>query len=210
MFFFRTRKLYFASVTNNQVLEELDNPTQNSSTKWTSDRIVSMSAIFISLMTLCTFIYQNRLLQKQSALSVLPYLAVGTSYDNGDEPSFLLRLNNRGVGPAIIESQKIIYKGKTYDDDFFDFLAEHIPGLDTINGVSRASFDFGHVLPSGEELYLIGVFNDINTVNMVASKIEELSNDDSGLTYEVIYRSIYGERWKITDSSSLPVELPKL
>lgn len=185
-------------------------PTTNKSSNWSSNRIVSMSAIFISLMTLLTFIYQNNLLQKQAQLSVLPYLAVGTNYNNGDNPSFKLRLNNRGVGPAIIESQKIFYKGKTYEDDFYDFLKEHLPGLDTLDDISNATFDLGHVLPSGEELTLIEASNNIQVVNLIASKIEELSIEESGLEYEVVYRSIYGQRWKITQSSNLPQELPEL
>jgi len=191
-------------------LEEQEKSFFESVNFWKADRIVSMSAIFISLLTLVTFIYQNNLLQKQAALSVMPYLAVGTSYDdNRAEPSFKLRLNNRGVGPAIIESQKIFYKGKTYNTDFYEFLSTHLPGLDTLSGISRTSFDFGHVLPSGEEIDLIGVREDIDLVNLVAAKIDELSSDDSGLRYEVIYQSIYGERWKITESSNLPLKLKK-
>lgn len=189
-------------------MEESEYIPEKKPTVWRSDRIVSISAIFISLLTLFTFINQNRLLQKQAALSVLPYLAISSSYNNSDDPSFQLKLVNRGVGPAIIESQEIQYQGKVYQDEFFDFLADQIPGLDTMGNISRASFEFGHVLPSGEDLYLIGVFDNLDVVNLVAGTLEKL--DDSGLTYEITFRSIYGERWKITESSDLPVELPKL
>lgn len=189
-------------------MTETEYSSQEKPNVWRSDRIVSISAIFISLLTLFTFINQNRLLQKQAALSVLPYLAISSSYNNGSNPSFQLKLVNRGVGPAIIESQEIQYKGKVYQHEFFDFLSDQIPGLDTMDNISRASFEFGHVLPSGEDLYLIGVFDNLDAVNLVAGTLEKL--EDSGLTYEITFRSIYGERWKITESSDLPVELPKL
>lgn len=189
-------------------MSEIDYPPQEKSNVWRSDRIVSISAIFISLLTLFTFINQNRLLQKQAALSVLPYLAISSSYNNGSEPSFKLKIVNRGVGPAIIESQQIRYEGKVYNEDFFDFLADQIPTLDSAENVSKASFEFGHVLPSGEDLNLFSIYDNLDMVNLVASTLERL--DGSGLTYEIIYRSIYGERWMITESSDLPFELPKL
>lgn len=196
-------------MTNDQV-EETEASFMDSLFKGRADRIVALSAIFISLMTLFTFISQNKLLKKQAALSVLPYLAVTSSYSNAADPTYQLRLTNQGVGPAIIEHQKIQYQGKVYEGEFFDFLRDQIPGLDSLSGISRASFDFGSILPSGDELFLIGVFDDLDAVNTVASKIEELSSGEDALTYEIVYRSIYGERWKITESSELPVELPRL
>lgn len=192
-------------------MEELeDNRTKSmsqSASRWTSDRIVSMSAIFISLMTLCTFVYQNRLLQKQATMSVLPYLAISTSFNDGADPLFRLRLVNRGVGPAIIESQEIRHDGKTYQKDFFEFLSEHIQGLDSME-ISRTSFEFGSVLPSGEGMNIISVSGDRDEVNLVAYTMNQL--DESGLKYEIVYRSIYGERWKITESTDLPIVLPNL
>jgi len=189
-------------------LEEQLNNNSPSHKFWSTDRIVSISAIFVSLLTLFTFINQNSLLQKQAALSVLPYLAISTSYDNGDNPSYKLTLANRGVGPAIIESQMISYEGKEYKEDFSDFLKVHIPNLDSLGNISKSTFEFGHVLPSGDDLYLIAIFDDIESVNLIAGTLERL--DDTGLKYEIIYRSIYGERWKITESSELPIKLPAL
>lgn len=190
------------------LLEDQPN-TQNISKKfWTTDRIVSVSAICISLMTLLTFVNQNRLLQKQAALSVLPYLAISSSYSNGADPSIKLQIVNRGVGPAIIESQEIRYQDKVYDTEFFDFLAEQIPALDSAENISRSSFEFGHVLPSGEELNLFGIYDNLDMVNLVAGTLEQL--EASGLEYDVVYRSIYGERWKITESSDLPIELSEI
>ncbi len=188
-------------------MEEHDFPTASKSISWNADRIVSLSAIFISLMTLLTFIYQNRLLQKQAAHSVLPYLAINSSYDDGDDPSFRLRLANRGVGPAIIESRKITYGDKTHTGEFYEFLNDHIEGLDSMENIARTSFEFGTVLPSTEELIIIGVYEDADQVDLIAGTLEALTQ--SGLKFEIIYRSIYGDRWKITESSNLPIPLPK-
>jgi len=185
-----------------------DPPASPKSFKWSSDKVVSMSAIFISLMTLITFVHQNRLLQKQAALSVLPYLSITTAYTVSSKPSFRLKIINRGVGPAIIESQEVSYDGKVYKDDFIEFLNEQIPGFDSLQNIAQSNLVFGSVLPSGEDLDIIGVYSDINEVNLIAAKLQELN--DSGMKYKVVYRSIYGERWMITESSDLPIVLPKL
>ena len=67
---------------------------------WSTDRIVSISAIFVSLLTLITFINQNRLLQKQAALSVLPYLSVSSSYNTGDNCSFRWKITESDNLPS--------------------------------------------------------------------------------------------------------------
>lgn len=175
------------------------------STNWNTDRVVGLSAMFISVLTLITFIYQTKLMQKQAKLSVLPYLSVSSSYNTGDEPSFKLILINEGVGPAIIESRKVFYKGEEYDVDFFDFLAQQIPGLDSTENISHASFNYGSILPAGEDLYLIAAFGDRGTVDFLAASLQEMNTED--LDYEIVYRSIYGERWKVTNARGLPNQL---
>lgn len=171
---------------------------------WNTDRIVGLSAMFISLLTLITFVYQTNLMKQQAALSVLPYLSVTTSYSSD---SFRLSLINEGVGPAIIESKKIFFNGAEYEEEFNEFLKRHIPMLDTLPGISFGSIDYGTVLPSGEEIYLIAAFDNFETINLLAGTIQALGAAD--LDFEIVYRSIYEERWKITDSDQLPLKLPK-
>ena len=77
--------------------------------KWNSERILSLSAMSISIMTLVIFIYQTNLMSKQNDLSILPYLQVSTS-NNSEGNSYLLSVQNHGVGPAIIESVKLQYR----------------------------------------------------------------------------------------------------
>lgn len=172
---------------------------------WNTDRIVALSAIFISLLTLVTFVYQTRLMQKQATLSVLPYLSVSSSYNTGDDPSFKLVLINEGVGPAIIESRKVFFEGREYDEEFFEFLNRQLPELDSMENISHASFGYGTILPPGEDLYLIAGFNDRQVVDYLAFSLNNLNEKD--LDYEIVYRSIYGERWKIVNGAGLPEKL---
>ncbi|MBT8310320.1 MAG: hypothetical protein HKO72_01275, partial [Flavobacteriaceae bacterium] len=68
---------------------------------WNSERVVSFSAMFISLLTLFIFIKQTNIIERQSRLSALPYLMVETS-NNSEDNTFEIEIVNHGVGPAII------------------------------------------------------------------------------------------------------------
>lgn len=172
---------------------------------WNTDRIVALSAMSISILTLITFIYQTSLMKKQATLSVLPYLSVSSSYNTSSNPSFKLILINEGVGPAIIESRKVFFEGKEYKEEFFEFLKRQLPELDTMDHISHGGFDYGSVLPPGEEIYLIAGFDDRRVVDFLAGSLNSLNDKD--LDYEIIYRSIYGERWRIDNISSMPEKL---
>ena len=68
-----------------------------------------------------------------------------------------------------------------------------------------ASFNFGSVLPAGEDISLVAASYDKSVVDFLAGSLNQLEAGD--LDFEVIYRSIYGERWKIDNKSSLPEKL---
>ena len=76
-----------------------------------ADRIIGLSAMLISLMTLIIFLYQTNLIKKQSVLSVRPRLTFSKNIDktvtvkdstNSTTISIRLTLRNNGLGPAII------------------------------------------------------------------------------------------------------------
>ena len=68
---------------------------------WNSERILSLSAMSISFITLIIFIYQTNLMSKQNYLSILPYLQLSTSNDI-EKNTYTLSIQNYGVGHAII------------------------------------------------------------------------------------------------------------
>ena len=70
--------------------------------KWNSDKLLSLSAISISFITLIIFIYQTNIMSRQNYISIMPYLDLSTTNDVSDY-HFELNLKNHGVGPAIIE-----------------------------------------------------------------------------------------------------------
>jgi hypothetical protein len=93
--------------------------------KINTDRILSVSAILIGLMTLIVYFIQTRLIIDQQHAGVWPCVEFsGTNYskETKDKEFFSVNVINKGIGPAIIRKVEIKYKGKTYHEfsDVFD------------------------------------------------------------------------------------------
>lgn len=177
--------------------------------KWNSERLLSLSAMTISFLTLLIFLYQTNLLKKQNYLSILPYVSLSTS-DNSEEQSFGLSLYNHGVGPAIIESVTLLHKDKRYDlkeydHDFFKFLLHQAPQLDSIKNYSASTLDKGMALPSNSKYNVFRVANSAEDYKLITAHLNRLLNE--GLDFEIIYRSIQNERWMVHKSSEGPIKL---
>ncbi|MDB4293092.1 hypothetical protein N9954_06745 [Maribacter sp.] len=171
---------------------------------WTSDRIVSFSAISISLFTLLVFARQTSIIEKQSRLSALPYLNIETGY-NPDEDYITLTLNNYGVGPAIIEEMKISYEGKTFEMDFASFLQTDFFQNDSIAVLSSASIDKGLAIPANSERIAVKFGGSGDRYIKAGKFLRKLEKND--FDYEIIYSSIYEDKWRIRKSEDIPEEL---
>lgn len=167
-----------------------------------ADRIVSMSAIFISLLTLCVFVYQTTLIHKQQRMSVLPNLQIGNSgYGSKD---FAIVMENTGVGPAIIESVQIQYGGKTFDMDLPSFLFEHTDKLDSIR-FRYSNIGPGQLIPAGRKVEILKSTGDKENAVRLTQALQSLRETD--LDLKIVYRSIYDERWMLTGESHVPQKL---
>lgn len=177
--------------------------------KWNSERILSLSAMSISFITLVIFVYQTNLMSKQNYLSILPYLQVATS-NNPATNTYSLSLKNHGVGPAIIESVILDYKGKRYDlkdyDDYlFNVLETIVPELDSIKPLDTSTLDKGIAIPANSNYVVFSVYDSEEDYNLLIQKLDSIEN--GGLRFEVVYKSIQNERWMIHDDSDGPVKL---
>jgi hypothetical protein len=177
--------------------------------KWNSERILSLSAMTISFLTLLIFLYQTNLIKKQNYLSILPYVSVSTS-DNPEEQSFELNLYNHGVGPAIVESVTMLYEGKRYDlseyqDDLYEFLRNRAPQMDSIKSFSASTIDKRMAIPANSKYNVFRVYKSAEDYKFFTANLNRLLNE--GLDYEIIYRSIQNERWLIHKDSEGPRKL---
>jgi len=178
--------------------------------KLNTDRIIGLSAMLISLLTLVIFVYQTNIIRIQSRLSVTPRIAFNTSLDTPDSISvFSYYIVNKGLGPAIIESIEIVYDEDRYKLDFQDFVKKVYPNFnDYGNIIQNMSLESGVTLSEKETLKFF-------TFKFKVSKTESFFKylnvkDDGELPFdiEIIYSSIYGEQWKVyANKKGHPIKL---
>lgn len=189
-------------------IEMVESASNSAKSGWNANRIVSLSAISISLFTLFILIYQSRLLsqqfelmQKQQYASVLPYLEIGPSF-SGDR--FHITLSNTGIGPAFIKDVFVIYEGEKYQLDAYGFLEKFVTPEDSLFNITYSSLYEGRVMQSGADLMLIGAINSERN----AYHLRRFFMEKESLVFGLEYASVYDERW-ILESRYPPIPIPK-
>ncbi len=177
--------------------------------QWNSERILSLTAMGMSFLTLIIFIYQTNLMSKQNYLSILPYVQLST-YDDPKTHSYQLSLKNHGVGPAILESVTILYKGqeynlKDYNNERHRLLIKLDPALDSLEHFAYSTLDRGNAIPANTSYPFISIENSPEDYKLLLQRFGALQQN--GLRYEIVYRSIQEERWIIHESSVGPEKL---
>ena len=173
-----------------------------SSKFWTTDKIVALTALFISVMTLVIFIKQTNLMERDSHLSVMPYVLLD-SHNNTGNYTYAIYLDNQGVGPAIIQSTKLIYQGKEYDMEFPEFLQQTFPQLvDSTEFLNRTTVGPGQIIPTGGDINVLTAGGDLKKYQSFLMIMDELNRN--GFNYELTYRSIYDDYWSIDALTNQP------
>jgi len=175
---------------------------------FTSDKIFGLTAMLVSLVTLVIFVRQTNIMDKQSRLSALPYLMLEQS-TNSTQRTIQLSLVNHGVGPAIIESRKIHYRGQDYNQDFYQFITESLPAFDTIEPFNWSNVYAGQAIPHGGKVVMVALGNDPTEYEIAVRTLQDLGNqsDDGEFYFEIIYSSIYGDRWRLNTDHKVPEPL---
>lgn len=167
---------------------------------WTSNKILSLSAIFMSACTLIVLIYQTNLMRKQQYMSEFPYLELGNY--GGGTPNFRFSLTNNGVGPALIKSVKIQNKGKVYEEDLEAYLSRTIQPKDSLY-FYYSNLGKGQLIPPNHTVDLISLYNGTSND---AHKLAQFIHDEE-VDLEIEYASIYGERWVFSNHRPIPKKL---
>lgn len=193
--------------------EELENEIETSPKRrinWTNDKILSTSALFISVISLVALIYQsylareeNKLNQKQLSASVLPYL---NQWFSDYDKTYRFVIGNKGVGPAFIEDVEIVLDNNIkFDnsDDLFKYIFKNNKALDTIPHFTSTLIK-GFVLPANEKIHVLEVPYTTNS-NFIR---QELSK--SNIQYKITYKDVYGTKWLLSnhDNSSNAPQIP--
>ncbi len=173
---------------------------------WTTDKILSLAAIFISFITLYIFIRQTNIMERQSHLSVMPYLLIETSENRGNQ-TYSVDLVNHGVGPAIIDQVVIRYKGREYRQQLMDFFRAELEGMDSVEAVNTTTILKGSAIRSGDGINVLTIGGGSRSFTDFAKAMKQLTGRK--FNYEVQYRSIYGHRWKINGAVDEKTQMPE-
>ncbi len=178
---------------------------------WTADKIMSTSALFISVISLIALLYQsylareeNKLTQQQQSASVLPHLSQWFSNTSG---GFKVIFGNKGVGPAFIKEVKLEMKDTTFynTDHLVNHMLKTIKKKDSILiPASTSTFSDGYVLPANETIEII----IIKRPEHIRVFRKFLNNSD--LEYTITYADVYGSEWTLSNKESdSPYPIPK-
>ncbi len=161
---------------------------------WSGDKLIGISALLVSIASVSVIFYQTHLMQKQQYASALPYLELWNN--GGSDAEYRLSLINNGIGPAFIKEVRVIYKGKMYEGDQTEFLYKVIFPQDTsfLQDYSYSNLYNGRMIPAGKEFSLLHIQNS----EIQASKYRKLFGNQDSAKLEIIYSSVYDEKWKLT------------
>ncbi|SDK61050.1 hypothetical protein SAMN05421823_10359 [Catalinimonas alkaloidigena] len=182
--------------------------------QWNVDKVISITALCVSLGTFIIFSYQTRLLHdqtqflrdqtklqnqqtqllqnqqqaylKQQYASVMPYLEVWNSQAHD---YFKFILTNNGVGPAFIREVRMHYRDTVYALDPANFLEKVLPDSLRINFV-YSNLEPGRVVPAGEQIEMIYVSSPREVI-----KLKTFLQAQPQI--EIRYASIYDEEWRM-------------
>ncbi|MFT3789686.1 MAG: hypothetical protein QM741_01140 [Rudaea sp.] len=155
----------------------------------------SLAALALSVLALATSAYQARLMQAQTELmqtqaraSVWPYVTIGKNeYSAPGREAFSWRVDNNGVGPAKIESVRVLVDGQPYRN-WTEVFAKIAPDQEFHGQTSSLN---GIVLPPST--------NRETTVEMVKPNTPEraraFQTATPRTTIEICYCSVYDECW---------------
>jgi hypothetical protein len=182
-----------------------------------TDRVLAVSAMLVGLGSLFIIVYQTILLREQQSASALPYLMLGMQTNS--ERTYLFA-RNTGVGPALIDDVVVRYQGRELRQDPYDFVLEVRP--DVASAGLRLGVDKlipGRLVPAGEWINMFGADGDTGRVMETTllglfdiGEVPQSWYDNTGVPksgpdkaiIEVTYRSVYGERWRVSSDSVVP------
>lgn len=180
----------------------------NKKITWTTDKIMSTSALFISVLSLVGLMYQsylareeNKLIQMQQSASVLPYLH---QWYSEYEDNYRLIIGNKGVGPAFIKHVEITLDStKNFDNtnDLFNEIFRTTKGFDTIPH-NMSNLVTGFVLPANQDISLIMIEQKQN-INAFKSVLNQRQ-----IAFKIVYEDVYGTQWLLSNFNNENV--PKL
>jgi hypothetical protein len=157
---------------------------------WKPDFVMATLAVVIGICTMVVYIYQARVMSKQLHTSVWPYVEVISSQGNS---GISIGVSNKGAGPAIIKTNRIVLDGKAHKENKLDSVLELITGRKIARNYTTVE---SRVMAAGEHFNFVEI-NDRSDMLALHSALRMHT-----LEIEVCYCSIYDDCWKIVNGKN--------
>jgi hypothetical protein len=162
-------------------------PTTMKNNRFSSESIVAAMASFVGICALIVSIMQTHYQRKYLFSSAWPHLQVAPFREEQKDSTrnvTTVKLMNKGIGPAIIESVSYQYKGKEYDQ--LTKLIEAVVGKKYAGSYKTLSVD--EVIAQNEEII---------HVSLIGARESRIFNEEMGnIKMKIIYKSVHDERWE--------------
>lgn len=186
--------------------------------KFSTDRIVSLSAMAVGIGSLFIIMYQTQLTRQAQHASVLPYLMIAI---NANDDGVYVVLSNTGVGPALIDDVRVRYQGREIESDPYEFYiglrADAVRGGLDVNKIMP-----GRLIPAGVSIQMLGIAGAGERGQMFLGELLRLfevaevpkswyagvgASGTEKAVIEITYSSVYGDRWRIRSDRIVPERL---
>jgi hypothetical protein len=159
-----------------------------------TDLLIALIAMVIGVATMFVYIYQAHLMSKQMHAAAWPYLEVNFS---SNDKSFLINVQNKGAGPAIVKTAYITSDNLRFPEDQrkVDSLINAITGKKRVlTGYTNIR---SRVLSPGDVI-TFAEFKDSTTAALI---LPALAKHNVRLT--ICYCSVFDECWTLEAGKSV-------
>ena len=176
--------------------------------EWDLGVVLALIAVMISICTMIISLVETSIMKKQqqsmtesAKASVWPYITtlMTTGMENG-EIQFKVVLENKGVGPALMNKMELLYDDNSIEKSLIDVIRIHCPDAIVTNFNTNNTQEM--VLSPGETKLIASVkLKEADFINF-AQFTEKVNTN-------YCYSNIYGDKWMSVDGKPKATKICK-
>jgi hypothetical protein len=180
-------------------LDPLDAARKRSGHPWV-DVVVGGSAILIALISLVIALRQSQIMDRQLAASVWPHLQYGTSNQSDDGKQVVsLDVENAGVGPALVHSMSLHYRGRALHNarELVDACCKDLVESGVKPSWSTSTLHDWVLTPSRQKSFFV-----LTSAQTNAPYWQRLNVERENIQVSICYCSVLGQCWLLDSRST--------
>ena len=171
-----------------------------------TDRLLGISAMITSILSLMVFTFQTHITYKTNKLSVKPSLYISPSFEENDTIiTFEHYVTNKGLGPAIIQSSTLSFQNEDYPLGFESLIMEKFPLIEKYNKkLELHPIIKGTIISKDDTLYIFRIELRDQHLAKFPNDYSSLFNDN--LNFGFKYSSMYeDDKWYANSDPNVPI-----